>query len=109
MSFLEKYHQFRDKQKFIERLKSNKKMETTTITATELTTKEVLKQVFDENRIGYDGRDLEMAEDIIRQCQENDYNAYKAATIICQEMEMDMRWNRGAIEQALKNNNILNN
>jgi hypothetical protein len=109
MSFLEKYHEFRDKQKFIQRLKENKKMGTTTLTAPEPTVAEVLKKVFDENHIGYNSHDLELAEDVIRQCKENQYNAYKAATIICQEMEMDLRWNRGAVEQALKDNNILNN
>jgi hypothetical protein len=108
MSFLERYQQFRDKQKFIERLKTNRMLQTT-IETNENDTKtiEVLREVFDNNHLAYDRRSFELASEIITQCQEQNMSAYKAARAICQELEIDMRFNVSAIEIALKTNNIL--
>ena len=99
------YDEYLDKQEVIKRLNQiiESKMSLTTTT-----TEEVIKEVFENCRISYDQRTLEMCDDIINQCLQQDYSAFKAAGVICQELEIEMRWNRGAIEKALITKNIFN-
>jgi len=78
------------------------------MTDTTTKTEEVIKEVFENCRISYDQRTLEMCEDIINQCLLNNWTAFKAAGVICEELEIEPRWNRGAIEKALLTNNIFN-
>lgn len=84
-----------------------KKKASTNTTDGKLTTVEALRKVFDENHLAYDDRSFELAEEIVVQCQEMRYSAYKAASVICQELDIDMRFHVSAIEIALKTNNIL--
>jgi sulfur relay (sulfurtransferase) DsrC/TusE family protein len=115
MSFLERYQQFRDKQKFIERLKTNRKMSTTTIekenksTLTEQDHKviEVIREVFEKMHLAYDDRSFELVAQIVKQCKQKSYSTFKAANVICEELDIESRCNVTAIEIALRTNNIL--
>lgn len=78
-----------------------------TITATKPKTIKVIEKVFQDNKIRCSNHDLELARDIVATCQQNSYNAFKAATTICIELNIEMRINRTHIEQALITNRIL--
>jgi len=71
------------------------------------TVKDVLSILFLKLNIGYDARDLELAESIIKQCQEKEYSAFKCATVIAEEMDFEPRFNCTHIEKALKENKII--
>jgi hypothetical protein len=110
--FLERYQQFINKQNLKILIANFRKMRTETLTVPETTAEqtlaEVLKTTFDDLHIGHDQRDIELCEDIVKQCTEKGYSAFKAATIICEELDIEMRWNRTSIETALTNNDFLN-
>lgn len=82
-------------------------MGTTTLTKPKAI--KVLEKVFKDNNIRANNNDLELARDIVTKCQQENWSAFRAATTICEELDIEMRINRTHIEQALITNNILNN
>jgi len=82
-------------------------MDTTTLTKPK--TIKVLEGAFKDNNIRVNSTDLELARDIVTKCQQESWSAFKAATTICEELDIEMRINRTHIEQALIKNQILNN